>query len=38
MGIVKLFFQLEEVWLQSRSKSKIEDALYELTRKQSRAS
>jgi Radical SAM superfamily len=32
-GIVKLFFQLEEVWLQSRSKSKIEDALQELTRK-----
>ncbi len=32
-GILKLFFQLEEVWLQSRSKSKIEDALYELTRK-----
>ncbi len=26
-GIVKLFFQLEEVWMQSRPKSKIEDAI-----------
>jgi radical SAM superfamily enzyme YgiQ (UPF0313 family) len=26
-GIVKLFFQLEEVWLRSRPKSKIEEAL-----------
>lgn len=29
-GIVKLFFQLEEVWLQSRPKSTIEEALHEL--------
>ena len=29
-GIVKLFFQLEEVWLRSRPKSKIEEALDEL--------
>jgi len=29
-GIVKLFFQLEEVWLRSRPKSKAEDALYDL--------
>ncbi|MBI5470789.1 MAG: radical SAM protein [Ignavibacteriae bacterium] len=28
-GIVKLFFQLEEVWLRSRPKSKVEDALYD---------
>lgn len=31
--IVKLFFQLEEVWLRSRPKSAIEDALQELVRK-----
>ena len=29
-GLVKLFFLLEEVWLRSRPKSKIEDALNEL--------
>jgi radical SAM superfamily enzyme YgiQ (UPF0313 family) len=29
-GIVKLFLQLEEVWLRSRPKSKIEDALHDL--------
>ncbi len=29
-GIVKLFFQLEEVWLRSRPKSKVEEALYDL--------
>ncbi len=29
-GIVKLFFQLEEVWLQSRPRSRVEDALQEL--------
>ncbi|MGH2568102.1 MAG: hypothetical protein ACRDGA_07150, partial [Bacteroidota bacterium] len=29
-GIVKLFFQLEEVWLRSRPKSNIEEALQEL--------
>jgi radical SAM superfamily enzyme YgiQ (UPF0313 family) len=29
-GMAKLFFQLEEVWLRSRPKSKIEEALYEL--------
>lgn len=29
-GIVKLFFQLEEVWLRSRPKSKVEDALHDL--------
>ena len=29
-GIVKLFFQLEEVWLRSRPKSKVEDALNDL--------
>ena len=29
-GIVMLFFQLEEVWLRSRPKSKIEEALEEL--------
>jgi hypothetical protein len=27
---VKLFFQLEEVWLRSRPKTKVEDALYDL--------
>jgi hypothetical protein len=32
-GIVQLFFQLEEVWLRSRPKSAIEDALHELVRK-----
>ena len=32
-GIVKLFFQLEEVWLRSRPKSKIEEALEELIAK-----
>ncbi len=29
-GIVKLFFQLEEVWLRSRPKSKVEEALHDL--------
>ena len=29
-GIGKLFFQLEEVWLRSRPKSKVEDALHDL--------
>ena len=29
-GMVKLFFQLEEVWLRSRPKSRVEDALHEL--------
>ncbi len=29
-GIGKLFFQLEEVWLRSRPKSRIEDALHDL--------
>ena len=29
-GIVSLFFQLEEVWLRSRPKTKIEEALHEL--------
>lgn len=29
-GIVQLFFQLEEVWLRSRPKSKVEDALHNL--------
>ena len=29
-GIGKLFFQLEEAWLRSRPKSKVEDALHEL--------
>lgn len=29
-GIVKLFFELEEVWLRSRPKSKVEDALHDL--------
>ncbi len=29
-GIVKLFFQLEEVWLRSRPKSNVEDALHDL--------
>ena len=33
LGLVKLFFQLEEVWLRSRSKSKIEEALQELIAK-----
>ncbi|MGD1046382.1 MAG: radical SAM protein [Bacteroidota bacterium] len=32
-GMVKLFFQLEEVWLRSRPKSNIEEALYELISK-----
>ena len=32
-GMVKLFFQLEEVWLRSRPKSTIEEALYDLTLK-----
>jgi hypothetical protein len=32
-GIVKLFFQLEEVWLRSRPKSDIEEALHELIAK-----
>lgn len=30
VGIVRLFFQLEEAWLQSRPKSKVEDALHDL--------
>jgi hypothetical protein len=29
-GIVKLFFQLEEIWIRSRQKGAIEEALYEL--------
>lgn len=29
-GIVKLFFELEEVWLRSRPKSRVEEALQEL--------
>ena len=29
-GLGKLFFQLEEVWLRSRPKSKVEDALHDL--------
>ncbi len=29
-GIVKLFFQLEEVWLRSRPKGRIEEALHDL--------
>jgi hypothetical protein len=32
-GIVKLFFQLEEVWLRSRQKSRIEEGLHELISK-----
>lgn len=32
-GMVKLFFQLEEVWLRSRQKSRIEEALHEFTSK-----
>jgi hypothetical protein len=32
-GIVKLFFQLEEVWLRSRQKSGVEEALHELVSK-----
>ncbi len=32
-GMVKLFFQLEEVWLRSRQKSGIEEALHELIAK-----
>jgi hypothetical protein len=32
-GMVRLFFQLEEVWLQSRPKSKFEEALSELISK-----
>jgi radical SAM superfamily enzyme YgiQ (UPF0313 family) len=32
-GIVKLFFQLEEVWLRSRQKSRIEEALHEFISK-----
>ncbi len=28
-GIVRLFFQLEEVWLRSRHKSRVEEALYD---------
>ncbi len=32
-GMVKLFVQLEEVWLRSRQKSRIEEALYELISK-----
>jgi hypothetical protein len=32
-GILKLFFQLEEVWLRSRPKNRIEEALYELISK-----
>ena len=32
-GIVRLFFQLEEVWLRSRQKSRIEEALHEFISK-----
>jgi hypothetical protein len=32
-GLVRLFFQLEEVWLRSRKKSKIEEALCEFVSK-----
>ena len=32
-GIVKLFFQLEEVWLRSRQKSRIEEALHDFISK-----
>jgi hypothetical protein len=32
-GIVRLFFQLEEVWLRSRQKSAIEEALHEIISK-----
>ena len=32
-GMVKLFFQLEEVWLRSRPKSNIEEALHDLISK-----
>jgi len=32
-GLAQLFFQLEEVWLRSRPKSNIEEALHELVRK-----
>ena len=32
-GIVKLFFQLEEVWMRSRQKSRIEEALHEFISK-----
>jgi radical SAM superfamily enzyme YgiQ (UPF0313 family) len=32
-GIVRLFFQLEEVWLRSRSKSRVEESLQELIAK-----
>ena len=32
-GLVKLFFQLEEVWLRSRQKSGIEEALHEMVAK-----
>jgi hypothetical protein len=35
-GIVKLFFQLEEVWLRSRQKSRVEEALYEFISKTKR--
>ncbi|RPI04022.1 MAG: radical SAM protein [Ignavibacteriae bacterium] len=30
VGMAKLFFQLEDVWLRSRAKSKIEEGLFEL--------
>ena len=33
VGLVKLFFQLEEVWLRSRPKSKMEEALEDLIMK-----
>jgi hypothetical protein len=32
-GLVKLFFQLEEVWLRSRQKSKIEEELHDMVSK-----
>jgi hypothetical protein len=32
-GILRLFFQLEEVWLRSRPKTAIEEAVHELARK-----
>lgn len=32
-GLIKLFFQLEEVWLRSRPKSRIEEGLFDLIEK-----
>ncbi len=32
-GLIKLFFQLEEVWLRSRPRSKIEEGLFDLIEK-----